>query len=71
MPLGIMCIDFDWGIQLNDLIHTAGEGVNSTTIQCVHEQSLTGICIFPVFYLLPMDHLAMYKSLTKTKIPRA
>ena len=26
------------------LIHTAGEGVNSTIIQCVHEQSLTGIC---------------------------
>ena len=41
---------------MNDLIHTAGEGLNSTIIQCVHEQSLTGICIFPVFYLLPMDH---------------
>ena len=40
-----------------DLIHTSGEEVNSTIIQCVHEQSLTGICIFPVFYLLPMDHL--------------
>ena len=39
------------------LIHTAGEGVNSTIFQCVHEQNLTGICIFPVFYLLPMDHL--------------
>ena len=37
--------------------HTIGEGVNSTTIQCVNEQSLTGICIFPVFYLLPMDNL--------------
>ena len=56
-----MCIVFDWGIRLNDLIHTqmytsviytAGEGVNSTIIQCVHEQSLTGICIFHVFYLL-------------------
>ena len=35
----------------------AGEGVNSTTIQCVHEQCLTGICIFLVLYLLPMDHL--------------
>ena len=56
-PLGIMCIDFDCGIRLNDLIHTAGEGVNSKIIHCVHEQSLTGICIFPVFYLLPMDHL--------------
>ena len=46
---------------LNDLIQTAGEGVNSTIIQCVHEQSLTeslnGICILPVFYLLPFDHL--------------
>ena len=56
-PLGIMCIDFDLGIRLNNLIHTAGEGVNSTIIQCVHEPSLTGICIFHVFYLLPMDHL--------------
>ena len=56
-PLGIMCIDFHSGIRSNDLIHTAGEGVNSTIIQCVHEQCLTGICIFPVFYLLPMDHL--------------
>ena len=52
-----MCIDFNWGIRLNDLIHTAGEGVNSTIIQCVHEQSLTGICIFPVFDLLPLDHV--------------
>ena len=43
------------------LIHTAGVGVNSTIIQCVHEQSLTGICIFHVFCLLPMD------PLTKTK----
>ena len=52
-----MCIVFDWGIRLNDLIHTSGEGVNSTIMQCVHEQRLTGICIFHVFYLLPMDHL--------------
>ena len=56
-PLGIMCIVFYSGIRLNDLIHTAGEGVNSTIIQCVHGQRLTGICIFHVFYLLPMDHL--------------
>ena len=35
-PLGVMCIDFDGGIRLNDLIHTAGEGVNTTIIQCVH-----------------------------------
>ena len=54
-PLGIMCIDFDGGIRLNYLIHTAGEVVNSSTIQCVHD--ITGVCIFPVFYLLPMDHL--------------
>ena len=52
-----MCIVFDLGIRLNDLKHTAGEGVNSTIILCVHEQSLTGICIFHLFYLLPMDHL--------------
>ena len=57
MPLGILCIEFDLGIRLNDLIHTAGEGVNATTIQFVHEQILTVICIFPVFYLHPMDHL--------------
>ena len=46
-------------------LNTAGEVVYSTTIKCVHEQSLTGICIFPVLYLLPIDHL--YKLLTKTK----
>ena len=65
-----MCIDFDRGIRLNDLINTAGEGVNFTIIQCVHEQSLTGICIFPVFHLLPMDHLCTNRKL-KQKIPRA
>ena len=50
---------------MNDLIHTAGEGVNSTIIQCIYEQSLTGICISPVLFASngsPMD-----KSLTKTK----
>ena len=52
-----MCIDVDLGIRLNYLIHTAGEGVNSTTIQYVHEQILTGMCIFPVLYLLPVNHL--------------
>ena len=46
---------------MNDLIHTAAEGVNSSIIQCVHEQNLTVICIFPVFYLLPMDHLCIKK----------
>ena len=48
---------------MNDLIHTAGEGVNSTIIQCVHEQSLTGICIFLEFYLPPMDHLCTNRYL--------
>ena len=62
-----MCIDFDWEIWLNDLIHTAGEGVNSTISQCVHEQSLTGICIFPVFYLLSMDHLCTNRLLKQKK----
>ena len=32
-----------------------GEGVTFTTFQCVHD--LVGICIFPVFYLLAIDHL--------------
>ena len=50
---------------MNDLIHTAGEGVNSTIIQCVHEQSLTGICIFHV--LFASNGSPLYKSLTKTK----
>ena len=50
---------------MNDLIHTVGEGVNSTIIQCVHEQSLTGICIFPVVFA--SNGSPMYKSLTKTK----
>ena len=39
-PLGIMCMDFDSGIRLHDLIHTAGEGVNSTINQCVRERVL-------------------------------
>ena len=50
---------------MNDLIHTAEEGVNFTIIQCVHKQSLTGICIFPVVCL--SNRSPMYKSLTKTK----
>ena len=52
------------------LRNTVGAEFNSTTIQCVYEQILTGICIFPEFNLLPMDHLCT-KSLTKTKILRA
>ena len=44
------------------LKHTAGEGVNSTSIQCVHEQSVTGICIFSVFYF-SSNGSPMYKSL--------
>ena len=47
----------EYGCTVVRPIHTAWERVNSTSIQCFHEQSLTGICIFPVFYLLPMDHL--------------
>ena len=49
-----------------DLIHTAGEGVNSTIIQCVHEQSLTGIRIFPECLLFASNGSPMFKSLTKT-----
>ena len=44
---------------MNDLIHTAG------IFQCFHEQSLTGICIFPV--LFASNGSPVYKSLTKTK----
>ena len=36
---------------------------NSTTTQRVHEQSLTGICTFPVFYLLLMDYLCTNREL--------
>ena len=50
MPLGIMCFDFDCGIRLNDLIHTAVEGVNSTIFQCVHEQSYWNMHIFCVLF---------------------
>ena len=60
-----MCIDFDWGIWLNDLIHTAGEGVHSTIIQCVHEQSYWNKHISCV--LFASNRSPMYKSLTKTK----
>ena len=51
---------------MNDLIHTAGEGINFTVFQCLHEQSLTGICIFPVF-VFASNGFPTYKSLTKTK----
>ena len=47
-------------------MHTAGEGVNSTIVQCVHEQSLTGIRIFSCL-LFASNGSPMYKSLTKTK----
>ena len=52
-----MCIDFDLSNTVERPNTYCWGGVNSTIIQCVHEQSLDGICIFPVFYLLPMDHL--------------
>ena len=55
---------------IKTIIHTAGEEGNSTIILCVHEQSLTGICIFPVLYLLTMDHLCTNRYL-KTKKLRA
>ena len=48
-PLGFMCIDFDGGIRLNDLIHAAGEGVNSTIIQCVHDRVLLEYAYFLSF----------------------
>ena len=64
-----MCIDFDLGIRLADLIHTAREGVNSTTTQCVHEQSYWNMRISCV--LFTSNGSSMYKSLTKTKILRA
>ena len=44
-------------------LHTAGEGVNSTTKQCVHVQSHSGKCLFPMFTLLPMDHLCTNRLL--------
>ena len=58
-----MCIDFDCRILLNDLIHTAGEGVNSTIIQCVHEQSYWNMHISCV--LFASNGSPMYKSLTE------
>ena len=60
-----MCIGFDWGIWLNDLIHTAGEGVNSTIIQCVHEHSYWNMHISCV--LFASKGSPMYKSVTETK----
>ena len=51
---------------MNDLIHTAGEGVNSTIIQCVHEQSLTGNMHIS-YLLIASNGSPMCKSLTKTK----
>ena len=46
-------------------MHTAGEGVNSTIIQCVHEQSYWNMhssCL-----LFASNGSLLYKSLTKTK----
>ena len=62
-----MCIEFDWGIRLNFPIHSAGERLKSTIIQCVQEQNLTGLCIFPVFHLLPEDHLCTNRLLKRKK----
>ena len=50
---------------MNVLIHTAGEGVNSTIIQCVHEQSYWNMHMSCV--LFPSNGSPMYESLTKTK----
>ena len=50
---------------MNDLIHTAGEGVNSTIIKCVHEQSYWNMHISCL--LFASNGSPMYKSLTKTK----
>ena len=65
VPLGIMCIYFDRGIRLNDLIQTAWDGVNSTIIQCVHEQSYRNMHISCL--LFASNGSPIYKSLTKTK----
>ena len=46
---------------MNGLIHTAGEGVNSTIIQCVH-WNMHIFCVLFASNISPM-----YKSLTKTK----
>ena len=51
---------------MNDLIHIAGEGVNSTIIQCVHE--IESYWNMHISYLLfASDGSPMYKSLIKTK----
>ena len=60
-----MCIDFNFRNTVVWPIHTAGERVNSTSIQFVHEQRLTGIWIPCV--LFASNRSPMYKSLTKTK----
>ena len=61
-PLGIMCEEYGCMAYTYCL---GGVNINSTTIQCVHEQSLPGICIFPA--LFASNGSPMYKSLTKTK----
>ena len=50
---------------MNDLIHTAGERVNSIIIQCVHEQSSWNMHISCLLFV--SNGSPMYKSLTKTK----
>ena len=47
---------------LNDLIHTAGEGL-TLLLFSVFMSRVLGICIVPVFYLLPKDHLCTNRQL--------
>ena len=54
---------------MNDLIYTAGEGVNSPIVQNAHEQSYWNMHISCLIFA--SNGSPMYKSLTKTKILRA
>ena len=63
--LVIMCIDFDCGIRLNDLIHTAGEGLTLQLFGVFMSRVLLEYAYFCL--LFASNGSPMYKSLTKTK----
>ena len=67
-----MCIDFDWGIWLNDLIHTAGVGLTLPLFSVFMSRVLLEYAYFSVlFFHLHSNGSPMHKSLTKQKLFRA
>ena len=60
-----MCIDFELGMWLNDLLHTAGEGLTLPLFSVLMSRLLLEYAYFLV--LFASNGSPVYKSLTKTK----